>query len=105
MEAEILSEIKEAEKKADEIIEMAKKESESILHNAAVNSSKLLTERQEEIKKSKEKKIMDFRDKAKLIKEEKLAEGKVMVKQIKSKAEKNISKAIDFVLQKFEETI
>ena len=105
MEAEILTEIKDSEKRADEIIERAKREKESIIQEAIRNSSKLLTAKEEEIKKSQEKKISDFRDKAKLIKEEKLIEGKTQVKQIKAKAEKNILKAADFVLKKFEEAV
>ena len=48
---------------------------------------------------------MDFREKAKLLKEDKLAEGKIPVKQLKTKAEKNIAKAVELVLKKFEEMI
>lgn len=105
MEAEILMEIKDSEKKADEIIEKAKKESESILHEVAKNSSKLLALKEQEIKKSQEKKIMDFRENARLIKEEKFTEGKAAVKQMKAKAEKNIPKAVDIAMKKFEEMI
>ena len=103
METEILIEIKEAEKKADEIIERAKGERERIIHEAARNSSKLLAEKEEEIRKLQEKKLKDFRDKAKLIREEKLADGKNIAKQIKAKSEKNIPKAADFAMEKFEE--
>ena len=105
MEAEILSEIKESEKKADEIIEMANKEKERILHDARLESSKLLASKEEEIRKSQEKKLMDFRDKFRLISEEKLVEGKNAAKQLKARAEKNIPKAVDFILKKFEERI
>ncbi len=105
MEAEILGEIRDAEKKADEIIGKAKREKEAILREAAVNSSKLLASKEEEIKKLQEKKIMDFRDKARLIREEKIAEGKPTARQIKAKAEKNIAKAVEFVIKKFEEMV
>ena len=105
MEAEILIEIKESEKKADEIIERANREKEAILHQAAINSSKILTAKEEEIRKLQEKKIMEFRDKARLVKEEKIAEGRSMAKQMKAKSEKNIPKAVEFVLKKFEEMI
>jgi vacuolar-type H+-ATPase subunit H len=105
MEAEILSEIKEAEKKAEEILERVKREKESILHQAIINSSKLLAAKEEELRKEQEKKIMDFREKAKLIREEKLAEGKVLAKQLKTKADKNTAKAVEFVLKRFEEMI
>lgn len=105
MEADILSEIRDSEKKADEIIEMAKREKEAILHQARVNSSKFLASKEEEIKKLQEKKLMEFREKAKLIREEKLAEGKSIAKQLKAKSEKNIPKAVELVIKKFEETI
>lgn len=103
MEAEILSEIRDSEKKADEIIEKAKTEKEAILHEAAASSSKLLAAKQDEIRKLQEKKLIEFRDKFKSVKEEKLAEGKDIAKQLRAKAEKNIPKAVDFAMIKFEE--
>ena len=77
-EFEILNDIREAEKKAEDIIERAKAEKDSILHEAAVSSSKLLASGENDIKKAQDKKIADFRDKSKFIKEEKVAEGKNM---------------------------
>ena len=65
----------------------------------------MLAAKEEETRKSQEKKIMEFRDKAKLIKEEKLAEGNTLVKQLKAKAEKNVPKAVELVMKKFEEMI
>lgn len=105
MEAEILIEIKDSEKRADEIIERAKREKESIVQDAIKSSLKLLSEKEDEIRKAQEKKIMDFREKAKLIREEKLSEGKAVAKQLKVKSEKNVGRAVDFVLRKFEEMI
>ncbi|MBS3114312.1 V-type ATP synthase subunit H [Candidatus Woesearchaeota archaeon] len=105
MEAEILKEIKDAEKRADEIIERAKREKEAIIQEAIRNSTKLFSAKEEEIRKAQEKKIMDFREKAKLIKEEKLIDGKAAVKQLNAKAEKNIAKAAELVMKKFEESV
>ncbi|MBI4452922.1 hypothetical protein HY637_05820 [Candidatus Woesearchaeota archaeon] len=104
-ESAILGEIREAEKKADEIIEKGRLEKDRIIQEARSGASKLLLSKEEELKKSQEKKIMDFRDKARLLSEEKLAEGKLSAKQAKSKSEKNMQKAVDFVLKKFEEMI
>ncbi len=104
-EAAILGEIKEAEKKAEEILEKARLGKESIIQEARSSSSKLLLSKDEEIRKSKEKRIMDFREKARLLSEEKLAEGRLSAKQAKSKSEKNMQKAVDFVLKKFDEMI
>ena len=98
-------EIRESEKKAEEIIERAKRESQAIIQEATKNSSKTLAAKEDEIRKAQEKKIMDFREKASLIKEEKLAEGRTIVKQIKAKSEKNVAKAVELVMKKFEEMI
>jgi len=105
MEAEILSEIRNSERKADEILENAKRQKEAILQEAVANSSKLLAANTDELRKLQEKKIMDFREKARLLKEEKLAEGRNAAKQIAAKAEKNIAKAVEFALKRFEEMI
>ena len=48
---------------------------------------------------------MELRDKARLLTEEKLAEGKLSAKQIRAKSEKNIQKSVNFALDKFEEMI
>src|SRR3989344_2208125 len=102
-EASILMEIREAEKKADEIVEKARFQKDSIILETRVNSAKLISLKEEEIKKSREKKIMDFREKSRLIGEEKTAEGKVSAKQAKSKSDKSMQKAVEFILKKFEE--
>lgn len=105
MEAEILSEIRESEKRADEILERARREKESIAQDAMRNSAELLMEKEEEIRKLQEKKIADFREKSRLIREEKILEGKAAVKQLKAKAEKNIAKAAELIIRKFEEMV
>lgn len=105
IEITILADIKESEKKADGILEKAKAEKEKILLEARLGSSKLVSAKSEEIMKLQEKKLMDFRDKSKLIIEEKIAEGKISSKQVKSKSEKNIQKAAEFVVKKFEEMV
>ena len=105
MEASILAEIKDSEKKADEILEKAKAQKESILQEARVNSLKLLAAKEDEIRKAHEKKLMDFRERSKLLYEEKILEGRSSAKQLKAKSEKNIAKAVDFVVKKFEEMI
>lgn len=104
-ETEILIEIRDAEKKAESIIKRAKAESESIIQEALKNSSHLLSEKQESIMNVKEKEIADFREKLILIKREKSDEGVEIAKQMKSKTQKSIPKAIEFIMQKFEEMV
>ena len=104
-EIAVLSEIKESEKQAEEILEKAKSEQDSITHQARTDASKLLSQKAEEIKKFQEKKIMEFRDKVKILNEEKISEGKTLAKQLKSKADKNSGKAVELVMKKFEEMV
>lgn len=105
MESEILVEIKEAEKKADEILQSARQKKESIANDAVSNSSKLLAKGEERLKMTHEEKIVAFRDIARHMKEEKLAEGKTAVKQLKAKSGKNVKNAVDFVMKKLDEMV
>ena len=98
-EAEILKEIRECEKKADEVIEKAKRKKENILDNAQRSSAKLLSDKKEEIRQLQEEKLAHFREDANSLRKEKLEEGKKLVNQAKAKAEKNTSKAVEFVIK------
>ena len=104
-EIAVLSEIKESEKKAEEILEKAKSEQNSIIHQARIVASNILSKKSEDIKKIQEKKVMEFRDKVKLLNEEKLIEGRTLAKQLKSKADRNSGKAVELVMKKFEEMV
>lgn len=101
-EIAVLGEIRESEKKAEEILEKAKSEQDSIIRQAGLDASKLLAQKTEEIKKYQEKKIMEFRDRVKLLSEEKIAEGSALAKQLRSKADKNGGKAVELVMKTFE---
>ena len=102
-EASILMEIREAEKRSDEIVQSARIKRDLIIQEARSNAAKLASSGESEIRRSYEKKLVDFRDKSRLLTEEKISEGKISARQLKSKAEKNINKAADFILKKFEE--
>jgi vacuolar-type H+-ATPase subunit H len=104
-ELSILSDIREAEKKAESMLAKTREEKENIVHDAVVEASKSFSKRSEEIKGSSEKKVADFREKAKELRQEKLEEGKKLAKQIKSKASKKADDAADFIIKKFEEMI
>ena len=56
----------------------------------------------ENITKAQVQKINVAREKAASEKNEGLEEGRKTVKQLNAKAQKNISKAVDFVMEKFE---
>ncbi|MEK6942731.1 MAG: hypothetical protein AABX00_01565 [Nanoarchaeota archaeon] len=101
--AEILLEIRDSEKKADEIIADARKQKDEILQEANSNAAKMLESGHIDIAKQNEKKISDFKEKSSLLKEDKLSEGKARSKLLKSKSDKNIAKAADYITKKFEE--
>lgn len=105
MDTEVLLEIRDAEKKADEIIKRAQSEKESMIKEASAISSKLIASKESEIMKQQEKKLAEFREKSRIIKDEKISESRTAVKQLKAKADKNAAKATDFVMKKFEEMI
>jgi vacuolar-type H+-ATPase subunit H len=104
-EISILMEIREAEKKSDEILEKAGIQKDSIIQSAMADAAKLISLRQDEIKASHEKKIVDFREKSKYMIDEKIAEGKASARQVSAKSRKNSKKAVVFILKKFEELI
>jgi vacuolar-type H+-ATPase subunit H len=104
-EVSVLMEIREAEKKSDEILEKARLQKDSIIQSARADAAKLISSRQDEIRASHEKKIVDFREKSKFIIEEKIAEGKASARQVSAKSGKNSNKAVVFILKKFEEMI
>lgn len=104
-EAEILSQIRNSEKKAEEIIESGIRQKEVILQDAVRSSSELLNGKKEELAKLEEKKIINFRNKAESAKEEKLKEGRETVAQMKKKAAKNLNKAVEYVMKEFEATV
>ena len=87
---EILSQIRNSEKKADEIIENGIKQKESMLQDAIKSSSELLNKRKEEIEKLGEKKIVNSRTKAESDKNDKLKEGKKKVDHITVKFIKSV---------------
>ena len=103
MTTNIFSQIKEFEKKAEEIAEKANREKELILQKARLKASDLLEEKEELIEKNKEKKVNSYMEKLKESREKKISEGKEKVDQLKKESSKKIAKAVDFVLEKFEE--
>ena len=104
-ETEILKEIRDSEKRAEDMLEKAKVESDAILDDAQKNSSELLSKKKGEIRKLQEKKLSGSRAKAESLKKEKLEEGKKAVKQLRTKAGKNVGKAVDFVMENFEAAV
>ena len=104
-ESKILKEIRISEKESEEIIGGAVKEQERIIDSAKKISSRMLEDKKEEVRREQEKNLADLKEKTDSIRKEKIEDGKKAAKQMKVKAEKNINKAVDFVMNKFGEMI
>ncbi len=101
-EMDILSSIREAEQEAEEILRKAQIEKDEIIKRAQKGAEELFQRRMEEIKKAQEKKISEFKAKSSSAYKDKIDEGKKQAKQLQSKAEKNLDKAVDFAINKVE---
>jgi len=105
MEEEIFNEIKEAEKKAEEITEKANIDADRIVQDAKSKASRLLSQKIEEIDKEKLKKIQDFRDNIHVLRDTKISEISESIKKMKQKAQKSMENAVEFTIKKFYESI
>lgn len=104
-EAEILKEIRTSEKESEDILRKAETEKQKIIEKAKKDSLKAISDKKGEIIREQEEKLAALREKAASLRNEKLQESSKSAKQLKAKAEKNISKAVDFVIEKFEEMV
>ena len=104
-EAEILKEIRDSERESEGMLKEAEAEKQKIIEKAKKDSSKAISDSKEEIIRKREEKLAALREKAASLRNEKIQESSKFVKQLKAKAEKNISKAVDFVMEKFEEMV
>jgi V/A-type H+/Na+-transporting ATPase subunit G/H len=104
-EAQILSEIRSSETDAEKLMLEANKEKGRIIDITKKDASILFLSKKEEIQKQHEKVIAEFKVKSVSVRAKKIEDGIKSAKNIKAKAEKNISKAVDFVMKKIEEMI
>ena len=104
-EAEILKEIRTSEDESEDMLKKAEAEKQRIIEKAKKDSLKAISDKKGEIIKEQEEKLAALREKAASLRNEKLQESKKSVMQLKAKSQKNISKAVDFVIVKFEEMI
>ena len=105
IDIQILVDIREAEKKADSILERAREDKESVMHDAVIEASKKFAQSSEGVLNEQKKKIKEFKEKSGFIREEKINEGMLQAKQIKAKSTKKIEDAANFITVKFEETL
>ena len=101
----ILNDIKDAERKADAIIDKAVKEKEKILNEAHSKASTLLIGEEQKVQQQQDKKISDHKDKLKALKARKAEEGRKLASEAEYKANKNIGKATDYIIEKIDEKV
>ncbi len=101
-EAEILKEIRTSEEESEGMLKKAEAEKQRIIEKAKKDSLKAISDKKGEIIKEQDEKLAALREKAASLRNEKLQESKKSVMQLKAKAQKNISKAVDFAMEKFE---
>lgn len=104
-EAEILKEIRTSEEESEDILKEAEAEKQRIIEKAKKDSLKYISDKKGKIIREHEEKLAALREKTASLRNEKLQESSKSVKQLKAKAQKNISKAVDFVMEKFEEMV
>lgn len=102
-DASIFAEIREAEKRAEEILQNAEKEKEKIISDARRNASSLILKKFEEIDKERAKRIQNFQANVYVLKETKLGEIKDEIKKLEKSAPKKIEKTADIIFERFVE--
>ena len=104
-EDEILKEIRNSEEESEGILKEAEAEKQRIIEKAKNDSLKAISDKKDEIIREREEKLAALRERAASLRNEKLQESKKSAIQLKAKAQKNISKAVELVMEKFEEAI
>ena len=104
MKEEIFKSLKEAEKSEEDMLKKAEKEKEAIIQKAKHDTIRLANEEEDKIKEMEEQRTTEGSAGIKKIKQEILNKGKHDVAALIKESEKNIGKAADLVMKKFEET-
>ncbi|MBI2661594.1 hypothetical protein HYX09_05015 [Candidatus Woesearchaeota archaeon] len=105
MEAEIFIEIKEAEKKAEDILQRANSDGEKLVQDAKSKASSQLMHGTSSIDREKADKLQEFREKVYVLKDTKLSEGNEAISKLKEKSKKSMDATVKFINEKFLETL
>lgn len=105
MNKKILEEIKEAEKKAKHIVENSYTKKELIIQQGKQGVQEMIKDIALKIEQEKEKAVESKLKELEKIKQEIDLKGKKELKKIEKITEKNLNKAIKFVLKKFGEKL
>ncbi|MEK6949845.1 MAG: hypothetical protein AABX34_06490 [Nanoarchaeota archaeon] len=102
-ESEILISIRESENASEEMLKKALAGKDAIIKSAQKEANDILSSNAEEIKKAQERKISELGVKSDSIRKERIEEGRKEIRQLEAKAEKNLNKAVEFIMAKLEE--
>lgn len=101
----IIAEVRLAEKKADELLDKARKEAEKIITDAKLQASRMQQEDADSLLKQREAKIAELMDKFKEEKKEDTQAIKKQIDSLESRGAKNNEKASAHLLSALEEII
>jgi len=100
----LLTKIKEAEKKAQKLVLEAEKKSQEILKEATIKAEKLEVAGREELKEKISQIKASQEEELSVQREEIIKEANLKIDKMKKNAENNTSTALNLILTKFEET-
>jgi V/A-type H+/Na+-transporting ATPase subunit G/H len=104
-EIEILKEIREAESEANEIIAKAQEESNKISQSARKEAQNVYNEKIQSALKDQSSALEAYKSESTDLRRKKLIESNKKVNDLQKTTKKNVDKAVEFVLKKFEESI
>jgi V/A-type H+-transporting ATPase subunit G/H len=103
--ADILLQVKKAEKEAESMINESKQAKEKKIIDAKSRARELIEATKKEAIENAEQEIARAKDRIKAEKEKIIQEGLAQAQLIKTNANKNIAKSTDYLLDQFERTV
>jgi V/A-type H+/Na+-transporting ATPase subunit G/H len=101
----IVQEVLEAEKKAEQIIAQAHNDKEARLNKARNEALSYLSKQQKKIDEEQEEILQSKKESLEHQKQKVITEGESAVRGLEKKAKKNVEKATSFVLKTFQNKI
>jgi V/A-type H+-transporting ATPase subunit G/H len=105
VKAEILSQIKKAEEDARKTVEDALREKELKIQEAKEQARLILKTAEQESAEYAEKTLASAKESIKTEREKIIAQGLEEAEKLKQEAQKNLDKAVDFLINEFERAV
>jgi V/A-type H+-transporting ATPase subunit G/H len=98
-------EVKKIEEEAEEILRKADRDREKIIAQAKTDSVALIAKKQDEFEAKKQDKIDRAKQKIDAEKLKLVKEGEVDLKKLNAKCSKNVSTAVEYILERLDDKI